>query len=58
MEHCGDIYYMCGDLEKAVGYWMEAEKLAEAATEGEDKREPEDLKLLKKKIKYRKYFAE
>jgi hypothetical protein len=32
--------------------------LAEEATEKEDKREPKELKLLKKKIRYKKWFAE
>jgi tetratricopeptide (TPR) repeat protein len=58
MEHCGDIHYKCGDTEKALKYWQEAEKLAEEATEKEDKREPKELKLLKKKIRYKKWFAE
>ena len=58
MEHCGDIYYKCGEPEKALEYWKEAEKLAEEATEETDKREPKELKLLKKKIKYKKYYIE
>ena len=57
-EHCGDIYYKCGESEKALEYWMEAEKLAGEATDENDKRKPEELKLLKKKIKYKKYFVE
>ena len=58
MEHCGDIYFKCGELEKAMEYWKEAEKMAEEATEKDDQREQKELNLLKKKIKYRKYFAE
>lgn len=28
VEHCGDIYYMNGDREKALEYWQQAEKLS------------------------------
>ena len=58
MEHCGDIHFKCGDVNKALEYWKEAEKLAEEAVENEDKRDAKELKLLKKKIKYKKWFAE
>ena len=58
MEHCGDIHYKCGDMEKALKYWIEAEKLAEEAVEKEEKRDPKELKLLKKKIRNKKWFAE
>ena len=58
VEHCGDIYYHCGETDKALEFWKEAEKLANETTEEEDKRSPEELKLLKKKIKNKKYYTE
>ncbi len=58
VEHCGDIYYHCGETDKALEFWKEAEKLADETTEEEDKRSPEELKLLKKKIKNKKYYTE
>ena len=45
LEHCGDIYYMTGDVEGAVNYWKQAlEKGSESKT-------------LKEKIEKRKYVA-
>ena len=58
VEHCGDIYYHCGEKDKALEFWKEAEKLAEEAVEEEDKREPNELKLLKKKIRNKRYYTE
>jgi len=59
VEHCGDIYYLSGEHEKAVEYWMQAEKLAkEPVEEGREPREEKELKLLKKKIANKKYYAE
>ena len=58
VEHCGDIYYHCGETDKALEFWKEAEKLANETIEEEDKRSPEELKLLKKKIKNKKYYTE
>ena len=58
VDHCGDIYYHCGETDKALEFWKEAEKLANETTEEEDKRSPEELKLLKKKIKNKKYYTE
>lgn len=45
-DHAGDIYFMCGDVDKAVKYWKEAQAL-----------EPEN-KLFKQKIKHRKIVKE
>ncbi len=45
VEHCGDIYFFNGDKEQAVEFWKEAEELGG------------DSKLLKKKIKKKKYFT-
>lgn len=46
-EHCGDIYYMNGDVDGAMEYW----KKAEAAPDNESK-------TLKRKIQLRKYIKE
>ncbi|WP_455674326.1 tetratricopeptide repeat protein [Phocaeicola sp.] len=59
IEHCGDIYYMSGDKEKALEYWKQAEELStQPPQEGDTPREEKELKLLKKKIAQKKYFAE
>ena len=42
--HCGDIYAMCGDMQRAVNYWTIAQSKGE------------ESKLLDKKIKKRKYY--
>lgn len=57
IEHCGDIYYKCGETEKAVEYWEKAEKVANEAVEESDKRDAEELKLLRKKIANKKYYT-
>lgn len=44
--HAGDVYFMCGEPQKAVEFWKEALKL-----------EP-DNELLKKKVKHKTYFYE
>ena len=44
LEHAGDIYAMCGEIEKAVGYWQQALE-----------QEPKN-KLLIRKIKKKKYL--
>ncbi len=43
IEHAGDIYAMCGDIEKAIEYWQKA------IDQGGDSM------LLSRKIKLRKY---
>ncbi len=59
VEHCGDIYYMNGDREKALEYWQQAEKLSkEPPQEGSEERSEKELNLLRKKIVQKKYFAE
>ena len=59
MEHGGDIYYQVGEPEKALEYWKQAEKLAEESADDENEaRDEKELKLLKKKIAYKKYYAE
>ena len=46
VEHCGDIYYMTGDKERAVELWEKARKMGS------------DSKTLDEKIKQKKYIAE
>lgn len=58
VEHCGDIYYHCGEIEKAVEFWKKAEEVA--LKEVDDKnyaRSEQELKLLKKKIANKKYYS-
>ena len=58
VEHCGDIYWMAGEQEKALEYWKQAEKLAAEPTENEsEKRDEKELALLKKKIANKKYYT-
>lgn len=46
VEHCGDIYYMSGDVDGAVKYWQKALEMGN------------ESKTLKKKIEKKKYIAE
>lgn len=46
-EHCGDIYYMTGDVDKALEYWKKADALGDS-----------ESKTLKQKIEKKKYIAE
>ena len=46
VEHCGDIYYMVGEVEQAVEYWQQALEMGS------------DSKTLKQKIQMRKYIRE
>ena len=46
-EHCGDIYYMTGDVAKALEYWQKAIKM-----------DDNESKTLERKIKLKKYIAE
>ncbi len=46
VEHCGDIYYMNGDVEGALKYWKQAKEMGN------------DSATLKKKIEKKKYIAE
>lgn len=46
-EHCGDIYYMTGDVEGAVNYWKKADEMG-----------GNESKTLKRKIEKKKYIAE
>lgn len=46
LEHCGDIYFMTGDVESAVRYWQQSLEMGN------------DSKVLKEKIEKKKYIAE
>lgn len=46
VEHCGDIYFMTGDVEGAVKYWKQALEMGS------------ESKTLKQKIEKKKYIAE
>lgn len=46
VEHCGDIYYMTGDVDGALKYWQQALDMGSQS------------KTLKEKIKKKKYIAE
>lgn len=54
LEHAGDIYAKCGDMEKALDFWQQS--LAKASDDSEVKAEHKEL--LKKKIKLKKYLKE
>ena len=57
-EHCGDIYWMNGEKEKALEYWKKAEVLSKKEpVAGESPRDKAGLVVLRKKIAYKKYFA-
>ena len=44
--HCGDIYAKCGNIDKAVEFWIKARDCGD------------DSKILRKKIKKRRYYNE
>ena len=46
VEHCGDIYYMTGDVDGALKYWKQALEMGSKS------------KMLKKKIEKKKYIPE
>lgn len=46
VEHCGDIYYMTGDVDGALKYWKQALEMGS------------ESKTLKKKIEKKKYISE
>ena len=56
VEHCGDIYYHTGDLQKALEYWMKADEMGPDTGEGATPRPEAELKRLKQKIKLKKYI--
>lgn len=58
VEHCGDIYYMLGEKERAVEYWKKAEAMDPDPGDGSTPRTEAELKRLKRKIALKKYIAE
>lgn len=59
VEHCGDIYFHNGEPDKALEYWVQAEKMAaEPVDDTSEARDAKELKRLKKKIAHQKYYAE
>lgn len=57
-EHCGDIYWMNGEKEKALEYWIKAEELSKKdPAPGESPRDKAGLVTLRKKIANKKYFV-
>lgn len=44
IEHAGDIYFMCGDMDGAMKYWLQAQEMGS------------ESKTLKQKIKKKKYI--
>ncbi len=47
LEHAGDIYALCGDMEEALKYWKMAKKKGEDVSP-----------MLEKKIRLKKYIKE
>ena len=58
VEHCGDIYFMLGDKEKALSYWKQADAMKSTPEDGSTPRTEAELRRLKKKIALKKYIAE
>lgn len=54
MEHCGDIYYMLGEKDKALEYWKKADAM-EKVEEGETPPTEQEIKRLKQKIRLKKH---
>ena len=58
VEHCGDIYFHCGETEKAVGYWKQAEEVSKKEVDDKNyARSEQELKLLRKKISNKKFYS-
>ncbi len=55
VEHCGDIYYMLGEKDKALEYWKKADAI-EQVEEGETPPTEQEIKRLKQKIRLKKYI--
>lgn len=58
VEHCGDIYYMLDEKDKALEYWKKAEGMDPSPDDGSTPRTEAELKRLKRKIALKKYIAE
>ena len=58
VEHCGDIYFHCGETEKAVEYWKRAEEVSKKEVDDKNyARSEQELKLLRKKISNKKFYS-
>lgn len=58
VEHCGDIYFHCGETDKAVEYWKQAEEVSKKEVDDKNyARSEQELKLLRKKIANKKYYS-
>ena len=58
VEHCGDIYFHCGETEKAVEYWKQAEEVSKKEVDDKNyARSEQELKLLRKKISNKKFYS-
>ena len=55
MEHCGDIYYMINDKEKALACWQKALELISAIKEEDEKPSEKEIKCLNTKIRLKRY---
>lgn len=58
VEHCGDIYYMLGEKNKALEYWKKADTMGETPEDGSTPPTEKEMKRLKRKIAQKKYIAE
>lgn len=58
VEHAGDIYYMLGEKDKALEYWMKADAMDETPEDGSTPPTEKEKKRLKQKIAQKKYIAE
>lgn len=58
VEHCGDVYYMLGEKEKALEYWKKADGMDPDPGDGSTPRTEAELRRLKRKIALKKYIAE
>ena len=56
VEHCGDIYYMSGEKEKALECWKKADGMENKEEDGATPRTEAELKRLKRKIALKKYI--
>lgn len=58
VEHCGDIYFHCGETGKAVEYWKQAEEVSKKEVDDKNyARSEQELKLLRKKISNKKFYS-
>ena len=55
VEHCGDIYYHLGDVDKAVDYWKQADA-TDPDNSSSEPRDEAELRRLKEKIRLKKYI--